>query len=573
MTSRKRARQFNLRLDNLNTSVQIEAQMNRASADVLIVGAGPVGLTLAHLLGRRGVSVLIVDAAAGVMDIPRAISLDHEALRILQATGLGDELAEKMPAVPHVEVRCPRGLLARINAAGTVDGHPRLVSIHQPGVERVLRAGLRRHPSVELVPGCTYLSHREEANGLVARLHLGAGEREIGARFLVGCDGARSAVRQAMGWKLEGSTYAQDWLIVDATRPPQAIDHVEFLCDPRRPIAHVPGPDGTQRWEFMLMPGETAESMQQPERIAALLAPWGDVDQMNVVRASVYRFHARLCDRFGAGRVFVAGDAAHLTPPFAGQGLCSGIRDAANLAWKLAAVARGESSDHILLSYETERRPHARNLIRLAVWMGRAIMPTNRLYARLRDGLVRLLLRTPLRSYLTDVKLRPETRYRDGLFLRESPAHTAVAPGALFPQHLVRDREGRIVWSDDALGLELALVGMGLDPRARLSRAGELAWRRTGGRFVFLTNQRQRCDAPARDVMVLEDLSGRFAEHFGRNGLVAAVRPDRTVLGICDAERSDALVGRLFDLLRPTRAAAALETAPPLPKANPEVRP
>lgn len=521
--------------------------MRRAQTEVLIVGAGPVGVLLANLLGQRGVAVLIVDAAADVMEIPRAISLDHEALRILQSAGLATELAKQMPAVPHAELIAPRGRLARINAAGAVDGHPRLVSIYQPGVERVLRAGLRRWPSVELLPRCTYVAHRDEADGVVARLRTDAGEREVAARFLVGCDGAKSAVREAMGWKLEGATYERDWLIVDATRPPRAMDHVEFICDPRRPIAHVPGPDGTQRWEFMLMPGETADEMQRPERIAALLAPWGDVEQMKVVRASVYRFHARLCDRFGGGRVFVAGDAAHLTPPFAGQGLCSGIRDAANLSWKLAAVLRGEASDAILATYEIERRPHARSLIRLAVWMGRTIMPTNRIYAWLRDALVRLLLRTPLRSHLTDVKLRPATRYRRGLFLRGRAG--AVTPGGLFAQHLVRDRSGAIVWSDDALGPHVALVGMAIDPQSLLAPAARQAWRAAGGRFVFLANAQQRCDAPANDVTWIEDISGSFAAYFGRDGVVVAVRPDRTVLGTCDANGVDAMVRRLTELL------------------------
>ncbi|MCU1279995.1 MAG: bifunctional 3-(3-hydroxy-phenyl)propionate/3-hydroxycinnamic acid hydroxylase [bacterium] len=529
-----------------------------AKVDVVIVGAGPVGLLVANLLGQRGVSVSIVDAAADVMEIPRAISLDHEALRILQATGLADELAAQMPAVPHVEVISPRGLLARVNAAGTLDGHPRLVCIYQPGLERVLRAGLRRHGSVELIPSCTYLSHREEADGVVVRLRQRTSEREVGARFLIGCDGAKSAVRQAMGWKPEGSTYAQDWLIVDATRPPTAMDHVEFICDPRRPIAHVPGPDGTQRWEFMLMPGETAEEMLRPERVAELLRSWGEVDQMKVVRAAVYRFHARLCNRFGAGRVFVAGDAAHLTPPFAGQGLCSGIRDAANLSWKLAAVVRGEASADVLGSYEIERRPHARSSIRLAVVMGMIIMPTNRVYALFKDTLLAFLLRTPLRSHLTDVKLRPKSRYREGLFLRDRPAKTAVEPGALFAQHLVRNRDGEIVWSDDVLGPHLVLVGMGVDPCVRLSPAGRVAWSRVGGRFVLITNQQQRCDAPAEEVAVVEDVTGQFVTYFGHNGLVAAVRPDRTVLGVCDAEQTEALVVRLFELLRPTRAAPAL---------------
>jgi 3-(3-hydroxy-phenyl)propionate hydroxylase len=472
---------------------------------------------------------------------------------------LAEELAAQMPSVPHIELLAPGGLLARVNAAGAIDGHPRLVCIYQPGVERALRAGLRRHRTVELVPSCTYVSHREEADRVVVRLRHGGTEREVAARFLVGCDGARSAVREAMGWKLEGSTYGQDWLIVDATSPPTPMNHVEFICDPRRPIAHVPGPAETQRWEFMLMPGETAGEMQRPERVAELLRPWGDVGQMKVVRAAVYRFHARLCNRFGAGRVFLAGDAAHLTPPFAGQGLCSGVRDAANLSWKLAAVVRGEAGVDILQSYEIERRPHARSLIRLAVTLGLIIMPTNRAYAVLKNTLLHLLLRTPLGPHLTDVKFRPKSRYRKGLFLRDRPTRTAIEPGSPFAQHLVRNREGRIVWSDDVLGPSVVLVGMGVDPHARLSLSARKAWTRVGGRFALITNQQQQCGAPAEDVARFEDVTGQFVTYFGRNGRVAAVRPDRTVLGVCEAEQTDALVARLSALFHPKKVTPALD--------------
>jgi 3-(3-hydroxy-phenyl)propionate hydroxylase len=521
--------------------------------DVVVVGAGPVGLLTANLLGQRGVAVTIVDKAPGIMEIPRAISLDNEALRVLQAGGFAGELAAQMPSVPHVEVVSLRGLLARINASGSVDGHPRLVSIYQPGVERMLRSGLRRFGNVELIPSCTYLAHDEKPDRVVVRINQGGRERDVGAHFLVGCDGARSAVRCGMGWKFEGSTYEHDWLVVDVKRPPTAMDHVEFICDPRRPIAHVPGPDGTQRWEFMLMPGETADEMQRPERIAELMRPWGNVDEMQVLRAAIYRFHAQLCERFGAGRVFLAGDAAHLTPPFAGQGLCSGIRDAANLSWKIAAVLRGDASADILASYEQERRPHARSLIRLAVLLGMIIMPTNRLYATVKDALLRLLLRTPLRSHLTDLKFRPSSRYRDGLFLRARRRKCGIEPGALFAQDLVRD-SGRIVWSDDALGPSVVLVGMGVDPRAHLSPVGRTAWSALGGRFVLIKNQQQRCDAQGPEVAVLEDVTGRFVSYFGRNGLVAAVRPDRIVLGVCEVEQVDGLVARLFHLFRPTTA-------------------
>src|SRR5262249_12533112 len=275
------------------------------------------------------------------------ISMDNETLRVVQAAGLADQARRQLPAVPHVEIVTPAGCQAHVDAAGSVDGHPRLVAIYQPDVERLFRSGLARYPNVELRSRYTYVGHTEARDRVIVRLAGGAsnghngehdvkhnGEHEVEARYLLGCDGAKSAVREACGWTLRGSTYEQDWLIVDVARPTQPMDHVEFLCDPRRPAAHVPGPNGSQRWEFMLLPGETRAELEAPARVAELLRPWGDVATMQVLRTAVYRFHARVADCFGRGRVYLAGDAAHLTPPFAGQGLCAGIRDVSNLTWK-----------------------------------------------------------------------------------------------------------------------------------------------------------------------------------------------------------------------------------------------
>jgi 3-(3-hydroxy-phenyl)propionate hydroxylase len=524
--------------------------MKRA-VDVLIVGAGPVGVLAANLLGQYGASVLLVDAGETVMEIPRAISFDNETARVLQAAGFGDEARRQMPSVSHVEMISPAGRIGRMNGAGSVDGHPRLLAIFQPGLERMMRNGLERHRTVELRSRCTYVSHREDAEKVVVKLRHDGVEREVHGRYVIGCDGARSAVREHQGWKLDGSTYQQDWLIVDVAQPPQRLDHVEFICDPRRPIAHVPGPDGAQRWEFMLRAGETAEEMERPERVAELVRPWGDVAQMKVLRTSVYRFHARVASSFGRGRIYLAGDAAHLTPPFAGQGLCAGMRDAINLSWKLAAVLHGQAHPQILESYELERRPHVTSMLRLAVVMGMVIMPTNRLYACLKDTLLRFLLRTPLKAHLTDLKIRPSHRYRRGLLLPSRTAHTGAVPGTLLSQHLVRDAVGQIVWSDDALGSSLVLVGMGIDPWTALSASGRAAWQRMGGRLVFVSNQQQRFDPPAANVTVVEDLTGGMLEQFGRNGLIAAVRPDRTILAVCEQEDVEEMVLDIARLLRP----------------------
>ncbi len=209
-------------------------------------------------------------------------------------------------------------------------------------------------------------------------------------------------MRRLLGLEFEGRTFAQDWLIVDALDVPNPIDHCEFICDPRRPTPHMVAPGGRQRWEFMLKPGERPEEMERPESVRRLLAPWCDVDQIRIERTAVYRFHAREAKSFSKGRCFLAGDAAHVTPPFAGQGLVAGLRDVANLAWKLAWVIRGQADERILDSYDAERRPHARKIINLARFLGALVMPSNRAAAFVVHGLMRAIRLLPAGRALFD---------------------------------------------------------------------------------------------------------------------------------------------------------------------------
>ena len=262
----------------------------------------------------------------------------------------------------------------------------------------------------------------EDRKGVVhAHLRARNGtETIVRTRFLVGADGASSRVRAALGADFEGATYAEDWLIVDAVGVPHEIDHVEFLCDPDRPTPHMVAPGGRTRWEFMLKPGETRERMEDDATIRSLLAPWADAHEIVIERKDVYRFHARVCSRFSSERVFLVGDAAHVTPPFTGQGLVAGLRDAANLGWKLAWVVHGRASAAILDSYDRERRPHATKMVAFAKLMGRIVVPRDRLRAVLiptvafawcREALPR---RAP--RYIDRLGMKPRNAFDEGLF-------------------------------------------------------------------------------------------------------------------------------------------------------------
>lgn len=482
--------------------------------DVVIVGYGPVGAAIAGLLGGYGVRTLVVDKAQDVFTAPRAIALDNEALRILQMVGLADDAFAKV-VIPQVRMLCPHlGEFARVDTAGAIDGHPKLVTFYQPELERALREHVERRPSVTARTGVEMIRFGDDGHGVrVVLLASDGTESTVRARFLVGADGASSRVRAAIGEDFEGETYAEDWLVVDAFGVPRNIDHVEFLCNPDRPTPHMVAPGGRTRWEFMLKPGETREEMEKDSTIAALLEPWAGSGTLRIERKAVYRFHARVCKRFSKGRVFLAGDAAHLTPPFVGQGLVAGLRDAANLAWKLAWVVQGRASETILDTYDQERRPHAAKMIALAKFMGRMIMPRDHLRAVLVHGVMALLRRfPPARRYFEELEVKPKNAFTEGLFVR---AAASGRRGAWFPQ---------VQRSDDVLGPGLTLVGVGIDPLPRLSERNRRRWSRAGGRTVVLPAGAER-------------------------GSCLVVRPDRTVMHDGHVEDADRLVRESLRLL------------------------
>ncbi|WP_349608419.1 MULTISPECIES: bifunctional 3-(3-hydroxy-phenyl)propionate/3-hydroxycinnamic acid hydroxylase [Cupriavidus] len=517
--------------------------------DVLLVGLGPVGATAANLLGRYGVHTLTIDKASDIFTAPRAIALDNEALRILQMAGL-EEGAFETIAIAKVQMHSPLfGKYARANTAGTLDGHPRLVTFYQPELEQALRARLSRYSCVDIALGAELAGFEDDGEAVRATVRLPDGDTAtVRARYIVGADGANSFVRRHAGLGFEGKTFTQDWLIVDALNVPDPIDHIEFLCNPRRPTPHMVAPGGRQRWEFMLQPGESREQMETPEKIRELLAPWCKPEDITIERTAVYRFHARIVDRFSKGRVFLAGDAAHITPPFVGQGLVAGLRDVANLCWKLAWVLQGKAAPAILETYDTERRPHARSIINLALLMGRLVMPSNRLTALTVHGAMALMQRIPgARAFFEDLKIKPPARFGRGLF-RRGKTRAKLVRGGLLPQGLVRSGPGApIVPSDEALGARLVLAGFGCDPASRLSPSLLAAWQQAGGDIMQLRHcgQAGRGALEAREGqggLSWEDMSDKLVPGAAPVGWIAVVRPDRTVLHDGPLEALDDIV-------------------------------
>lgn len=354
---------------------------------VAIVGCGPVGVVLAGLLAKRGLRVVALDRDVDLFPLPRAAHFDHEIMRVFQELGVADAIAPSTIANPGMDfLTADRQVLMSMRSSDrTPSGWHGSILFHQPGVERTLRAAAT-DLGAELRLGVAV--ERIEDDGAQVITHLADGT-QLTSRYLVGCDGARSTVRKQFGITMDDLRFEEPWLVLDVVlhdgvEPPSPL--ALQVCDPARPHTLVPMPSPRFRFEFMLLPGETAEEIDTPERARELMSAWLDPADVEVERSAVYTFHGLIADEWRRGRVLIAGDAAHQTPPFLGQGMCAGIRDAANLAWKLHRIVERGAPDAILDTYQPEREPQVRAIIGAAVSFGRIICTTDPEVAAERDA-------------------------------------------------------------------------------------------------------------------------------------------------------------------------------------------
>jgi 3-(3-hydroxy-phenyl)propionate hydroxylase len=562
--------------------------------DVAIVGAGPVGLMLANILGREGVRVTVIEKLDQIIDYPRAIGLDDEALRVFQSVGLTGEL------LPHTTpdhwmrfVTKDGHCFASIEPRTDEFGWPRRNAFIQPLADRVLYEGLQRFKGVEVLLGRAVEAFTQDAHGVSIEIADASGARStIRAAYMVGADGGNSFVRRTLNVPFEGRTKPNQWIVVDVRNDPIGSPHIYMHCDHERPYVSAALPHGVRRFEFMVMPGETEEELSKPENLAALIRKVvADPDKVDYIRKRVYTHNARLASTFRVDSILLAGDAAHIMPVWQGQGYNSGIRDANNLGWKLAMVAKGLADGSLLDTYTVERRAHARAMIHLSEVAGDIFAPTTRFGARFRDAFVRSMNVFPsVKRYFVEMRFKPMPRYEAGVVLLPAPKETggwlarllersgnsapgrllglmsqkresligrlaygrdplAASPvGRMFIQPRVRLADGRVVLLDDAIGNGFAVLAWGADPTFGLTPEARARWARLGARFVIAKPdvQLEHADDVPEGVLAIGDVTGRLKEWFSRvPESVVLLRPDRFVAGVCTPQQ---VSGAIVDL-------------------------
>lgn len=524
--------------------------------DVAVVGLGPVGEVAALLLAREGLRVLAVDREMGPYSRPRVGVLDGEALRTLQKTGVYERARTDMLLGAGAQWASRRGkTLATTMPTEAPLGHPWISAIYQPLLDGMLRKALAELRNVDIWLGHNLVGLIDTGDSV--ELTLESSDDPVvtaQARYVIGCDGANSTTRFLLGVQMVGSNYEEPWLVVDAKLPePLAfVPYFRFSMDPRGPRMTGPLAAANHRWERMVFPEENRLEITTLAAARAIIADHVDPDTVEILRHAIYTHRAKQADQWKVGRVFLCGDAAHLMPPMAGQGLNSGIRDVTNLTWKVAGVLGG-ASETLLDTYEVERRPHVEQITQLSIKLGGLLMMRSPRRAALRDAAIALVMCIPaVRRAILQGRYRQPARYRQGLVLDQFPRRGAV--GQILPQPTVRTWAGDSKRLDDVTGSGWRILGWQTDPATALSqnirdRARDIL----SARFFTLCGPGQRpTDRQSSSREILEDTEELTQRLFGRHSILV-VRPDDYVYANPNRNQLEEIVVGLIDRVAPTR--------------------
>ena len=518
---------------------------------VVVSGAGPTGLTLANLLGRFGVSVLLVEQNASTVSEPRAVSIDDESLRTLQFLGLAEEAMADIKSSYGSEYQGPsRRAFAIVRPSRGEFGWPKRNAFRQPLLEGTLARALPREATVTTRFETRCVEHCDHGSGVAVKLQDASGTSEVLCDYFVGADGARSRTRKEINSTMVGTSFKEEsWLVIDIHDTRDPFRDTLVVCDPTRPVLSVPGPHGTRRYEMRLKPGETIEEMERPETVRALLKQYGPDGDAPIDRICVYAFHALIADTWRRGRVFLAGDAAHLTPPFAGQGMNAGLRDATNLGWKLAWVLSGKLGSGLLGSYQQERAPHALSMIKLAINMGRVMAPHSQFFAKATRAVFHVISGLPgAREWLAQMRFKPKPRFVEGFFLSDGRLGRKLA-GTMLPQPLV-EQDDRPVLLDQVLGNGFSLLCYGREPGQLVDQLGMLSDRLDARVVGCLPQMYSFATAPL--PIMIRDITGTIGSLLEDKDAVIVLRPDRYVAGVIPAGDPSQTVDRLIRLIDAT---------------------
>ena len=478
---------------------------------------------MGNLLGMYGIDALILERNAGLSDLPKAISIDDEGLRICQAMGLSHAVIENVLLDIDAHYISGKRYLAKVAPTSKRNGFPLISTFHQPEFEDTLLHGLKRFPCISVQFQHTVESFEQNASGVVLTVRTPEGIiKTFECAYLVACDGAKSGIRRQLGIHMQGSTYSQQWLVVDTINDEDPSTVATFFCNPERPAVSVPAPHDSRRWEFMLLPGERGDDLLREEKIRTLIQQVGGIRNPHVNRRCIYTFHAALAQTFSKGRVFLLGDAAHLMPPFGGQGMNCGLGDAHNLGWKLQLVLQGLAYPTLLDTYSQERHEHVAQMIWLSKFLGKIIMPTSKPIALLRDSVFLALNTIPaIREFLKEARLKPQPRYKQGFLHVYGARESRAIAGMMLPQPEVKTSQGNTTLLDNILGNGFALLHLQHHPEEAFVSLSADIWQRLGVRFISIENE--------IDIFPLN-----------QHNLYILVRPDRYIYGAFIVEYANA---------------------------------
>lgn len=517
--------------------------------DVAIVGAGPVGLTAALLLARGGAEVLVCEAAAAPSDLPRAISIADETFRIMDRFGLAEQLKEESNLDTGAKYfGLNDRLLASSKPKPSRTGHPAKSQFDQPVMEDLLWDQAVAHEHITMLTSARAVSIDSTSSGITIE-YVGTEATEtsgtITADWLIGADGGKSFTRDALGISLVGSTQQERWIVIDLVDVPGEWEpYAEFHGDGKRPYVFVPGIKGRLRLEYMLFDHEDPEQMTAMPQILALSKPFfAGVTEHNIRRATVYVAHQRVAEHYRSGRAFLIGDAAHLMPPFSGQGLNAGLRDASNIAWKILEVMRGVGTDALLDTYQTERRTHGVKMVKVSQRTGAVVMARGTWKPRLRDVAFRALSLIPAAyRYLSSMRFITPPDYSNGVAVpvaRTVDPRLASMLGLSLSQPDVTVVSGESVPLDRILGEGWALIEL---PGAVAEGSTELRdplWAALGATRVRITTSPVIIEGEVRDATGLLASADLSHTHY------ILVRPDKYVAAVFTPTSESAVVESL----------------------------